>query len=56
MVDVETGLLPNTNTKKVIYESFKQKNNFVTDLEKLFNKDKLRLYDYENERTVLRFY
>ena len=56
MVDVETGLLPNTNTKKVIYESFKTEDNFVTSLEKSYNKSRLGLYDSENERKILRFY
>ena len=56
MVDVETGLPPNSNTKKVIYESFKQKDNFVSGLENPSNKDRLRLYDSENERKILRFY
>ena len=56
MVDVETGLPRNTNTKKVIYESFKSKDNFITGLEKSLNKDKLGLYDYETERAILRFY
>ena len=56
IVDVETGALRNTNTKKVIYESFKLKDNIVTGLEKSLNKDKLRLYDSETERSILRFY
>ena len=56
MVDAETGLQPNTNTKKIIYESFKPEDKFVTSLEKLSNKDKLGFYDFENQRTILRFY
>jgi len=56
MVDAETGLQPNANTKKIIYESFKSGDNFVTSLEKLSNKDKLGFYDFENQRTILRFY
>ena len=56
MVDVETGLPRNINTTKVIYESFKLKNNFITRLEKSLNKDKLQLYDYNNKRLILRFY
>ena len=56
MIDVETGLSPNTNTKKVIYESFKPKDNFITGLEKSLNKDKLGLYDSENYKKILRFY
>ena len=56
IVDVDTGLPASSNAKKVIYESFKQADNFVTSLEKPFNKDRLRLYDSENERKILRFY
>ena len=56
MVNAETGLPSNTNTKKAIYESFKSKDNFITGLEKPLNKDKLGLYDYKSERSILRFY
>ena len=56
MVDAETGLQPNNNTKKVIYESFKSKDNFMVSLEKTLNKDKLGFYDSEKEKSILRFY
>ena len=56
IVDPETGLPPRTNTKSVIYESFKPGDNFVTGLEKLFVKDKLGLNDSENKGAILRFY
>ena len=56
MVDVETGLPPNTNTKSIIYESFKPEDNFIVNIERLSNKDRLGLYDSEKEITVLRFY
>ena len=56
LVDVETGLLPNSNTKKMVYESFKSGSNFMVSLEKLSNKDRLGFYDSENQRTILRFY
>jgi len=56
LVDVETGLLPNSNTKKMIYESFKSGSTFMVSLEKLSNKDRLGFYDFENQRTILRFY
>ena len=56
MVDAETGLPRNINTTKVIYESFKLKNNFMIRLEKSLNKDKLQLYDYNSKRSILRFY
>ena len=56
IVDEETGLLPDDNTKRVIYESFKAEDNFVAGLEKLYNKDKLEFYDSKNIDAVLRFY
>jgi len=56
MVDVQTGLPQNANTKKVIYESFKPIDNFIIGLEKSLNKDKLGLYDSETARSILRFY
>ena len=56
LVDTETGSSPNTNTKSVIYESFKPKDYFVADLEKISNKDRLGLYDSKNEEIILRFY
>ena len=56
LVDVETGLLPNSNTKKMIYESFKSGSTFMVSLEKLSNKDRLGFYDSESQRTILRFY
>ena len=56
MVNVETGLPPNKNTKNVIYESFKPEDNYLAGLEKLSNKDKLRIYDSENQMNILEFY
>ena len=56
MVDVETGLQPNSNTKKIIYESFKPEDNFIVDLEKMSNKDTLGFYDFDTKKTILRFY
>ena len=56
MVDVETGLLPNADTKNTIYESFKSSDNFLTGLENLSNKDKLGKYDSKNNTNILRFY
>ena len=56
MIDVETGLLPNTKTKKVIYESFKPEDNFVAGLEKSYNKYRLGLNNTKNEKIILRFY
>ena len=56
IVDVETGLTPNDNTKKMIYESFKTGDNFIVSLEKLSNKNRLSFYDSENQKATLRFY
>jgi len=56
MVDAETGLPSNSDTKKVIYESFKQDDNFIVDLDRLSSKDRLKYYDGENQKTVLKFY
>ena len=56
LVDAETGLQPNINTKKVIYESFKPEDNFILNLEKISNKDKLESYDSQRQNLILRFY
>jgi len=56
MVDVETGLQANDNTKKVIYESFKAKDNFVVGLKNSSDKNRLGIYDSNNQETILRFY
>ena len=56
MVDVETGLQANSKAKKVIYESFKEKDNFVVGLENSSDKNRLGVYDSNNQETILRFY
>ena len=56
MVDVESGLKPNKNTKKVIYESFKMKDNILVGLKNLSDKDRLGFYDSENKKKILKFY
>ena len=56
MVDVETGLRPNINTKKIIYESFKSKGRFMVDLEKSSSTDILGFRDSENIRKIFKFY
>ena len=56
MVDVETGLQTNDNTKKVIYESFKAEDNFMVGLENSSDKNRLGVYDSNNQETILRFY
>jgi len=56
MVDAETGLQPNINTKKIIYESFKSDDHFMVDLEKSFSTDTLGFYDSENIEKIYKFY
>ena len=56
VVDLESGLQPNSDTKKIIYESFKTKGNNIVGLENLSVKDRLGIYDSENIKTILRFY
>ncbi len=56
MVDLETGLQPNANTKKIIFESFKLKDNFMFKFEKQFNTNTSGFYDFENQRTIYKFY
>ena len=56
IVDAETGLMPNSNTKKTIFESFKMKTNFTKVLENKANKDNLEVYDSEKNLTILKFY
>jgi len=50
MVDLVTGQKPNSNTKKVIYESFKQNDNFFVGLEKLSDMNKLAFYYLKKEK------
>jgi len=56
MVDVDTGLPPNSSTKKIIYESFKPQDNFIDNLENYSNRSTLDFYDSKYQRTILRFY
>ena len=56
LVDVESGLKPNENTKKVIYESFKMKDDILVGLKNLSDKDRLGVYDSQNKETILKFY
>ncbi len=56
IVDPETGLPPNNDTKNVIYESFKPQDYFLVELEKMSNKDRLGVNDSKNERAIFRFY
>jgi len=56
MVDLDTGLPPDSNSKKIIYESFKPKDNFFINLEKHSNKTTLGFYNSRNHKTIFRFY
>tara|TARA_Y100000590_G_scaffold368899_1_gene429770 strand:- start:105 stop:2462 length:2358 start_codon:yes stop_codon:yes gene_type:complete len=55
-IDADTGLTPTTDTKKIIYEAYKPKDNFIIGLENPLNKYKLGMEDSETKRTILRFY
>ena len=55
IIDLETGLYPNSNTKQVIYESFKT-SKILIGIEKLSDKNKLGFFDSKNKKTILRFY
>ena len=56
MIDADTGLQPNDNTKKVIYESFKPSDNFIVRLENLSKKHRLEYYDSGKENKIFKFY
>jgi len=56
VVDAETGQQPNTTTKKIIYESFKTKDNILVGLKDLSDKNRIEFYDSENKKTTLKFY
>ena len=55
-VDAETGLPPKADAKNVIFESFKPEDKYLTELEKLSNKDTLEEYDSSNQMKILKFY
>ena len=56
VVDVENGLQPNNETKEMIYESFKTKDNIIVGFDNLSVKDRLKLNDSENNGKILKFY
>ena len=56
MVDLETGLQPNVNTKKIIYESYKSNDNFMLDLQKLTNIGTSKVYNSKNQSLIFKFY
>ena len=56
MVDSETGLPANKETKNVIYESFKPSDKFIVDLRKVYNKDNKKNYDSKDENLIFKFY
>jgi len=56
LIDVESGLQPSDKTKKIIYESFKTKDDIIVGLENLSDKDRLSFYDSENKKAILKFY
>tara|TARA_B100000686_G_scaffold177422_1_gene184425 strand:- start:3884 stop:6241 length:2358 start_codon:yes stop_codon:yes gene_type:complete len=56
LVDAETGMEPNKNTKNIIYESFKTESNISVGLSNLSDKDRLGDYDSKNAKKILKFY
>ena len=56
MVDVETGLQSNANTKKVIYESFKPEDNFIVGFENSSDKHRLEIHDSKSQKIIFKFY
>ena len=56
IVDADSGLSPNKDTKKTIYESFKIKDNILVGLKNISDKDTLELYDSKKNKTILKFY
>jgi len=56
MVDLNTGLRANSNTRKTIYESFKSNSKTMINLEKIFNKGTLEFSNLKNNKKIFRFY
>jgi penicillin-binding protein 1A len=56
VVDVDSGIQPTLNSKNIIYESFKTKDNIIVGLDELSAKNRLGFYDSENIKTILKFY
>jgi len=55
-VDADSGLQPNSNTKKIIYEAFKNKENIIVGLENLSDKNTFNYNNYNNNDLILKFY
>jgi len=56
LVDANNGLRPNKNTKKIIYESFKIKDNINLNLKNLSDNNGVNFYNSESKKKILRFY
>jgi penicillin-binding protein 1A len=56
LIDVESGLQPSNKTKKIIYESFKTKDDIIVGFENLSDKNRLSFYDSENKKAIFKFY
>ena len=56
IVDAETGLRANANSKKIIYEAFKTKSNFMIGIDGAVDKDMLKFKDSNNKNNILKFY
>jgi len=56
MVDEETGQPPNSETKRIIYESFKPEDNFVVGFNNSSDNYRSEFYDTENKKVIYKFY
>jgi len=56
MVDAATGLPPNSNTKNIIYESFKSDDNFIVGFENSSDKHREEFYDSKSKKIIFKFY
>jgi len=56
VVDAENGLPPNEKTKKIIYESFKTKENILVNRNAVSDNDTKGLYDSKKKKIIFKFY
>jgi len=55
-IDLETGLPPDKKSKKIIYESFKTRDDLQTNIENIYNKDTIETSDLKKRKKIIRFY
>ena len=56
VVDAENGMRPNSETKKIIYESFKTNENIIVGLDDLSGRNRLGFNDSTIKKKILKFY